>query len=107
LIECADVRADPAQRRAIQRAGTWWHVQPIGAGPGARSCWRLPDGVDRNEAKAYAVPLNHDGSPGGGQTAASANGVDLCAVESVERLAQRAVTVVADVIVGQGQQIKP
>ena len=35
LAERSDVRADPLELRAVQRAGARWHVEPIGAGPGA------------------------------------------------------------------------
>ena len=74
-VECSDVGGDPPQLRAVQRAGTRRHVQPIGAGPSAGGGWRLTDGVGGKEADPYAVSLDDHRTTRCGQVPAGTDGL--------------------------------
>ena len=107
LVERPDVGGDTPQRRPVQRAGTRWHVQPIGAGFCTRGRRTLTDRVDRHEADAYTVAFHDHRAAGLRKIAARSNGVDLGLGEAGQRLAQRSVAVVTDMVVSQGEQVEP
>src|SRR4249919_4045082 len=100
LVERLDVGGNAPECRTVERTGTWWHVESIGSGASTRRRGRLADGVDREEAYAYAVSFHDHGAAGRGQIVPGSDGVDLRFREAGERLAQGAVAVITSVIVG-------
>ena len=105
-LECSDIGGDPLEVRAIQRSGTWWHVQPIGAWPGAGG-----GRVSPMESTAMKPTRTPSRSMITGRRAAAkfrpAPTVWIWPESKRARVCRSAIAVVSDVVVGQGQQIEP
>ena len=106
LDQVGDVAGDPVELAFVQRSCPRRHVQPVGAAPVGGGRRGLADRLGAEEADPDAVAGDHHGLAGLVQVATGPHVRQIRVPELGERLPQRTLPVVADVVVGQRDQVE-
>src|SRR6476469_2597993 len=102
----ADRVGHPRQVLLVERTGSRWHPHRQRPRRGRRRRRRLADRVERQDAEPDALALDHGRLEGSGEVLAGAGHGEPVARRG-KGLAQRPVAVVAEVVVGQHEDVEP